>query len=179
MRAAIFTEGSSTTTEIDDNLLYLDYFQGSFRSVKSLADNLDQIGTVSCHILSSDYGYVHGDEFVDQGSYKEEADAIERFAATLASDVPRLDVVAILLTRANFSRVVESQWDELVDSAKQGSTWYIGTSRSAIDSIDINRLRGKCDVVEYQRVGVARLDSTSREQLLESVKSKFSGIRTD
>jgi len=58
MRAAIFTEGSSTTSKSTES--YSEFFEGSFLSVNTLADDLSGYCDTEIHVLSETYGYVEG-----------------------------------------------------------------------------------------------------------------------
>jgi len=81
------------------------------------------------------------------------------------------DVIVILLSTDMFRATVTPVWDELVDESKSESIWCLSASRSALDEIDVSRLEAKgCSVLTYRRVGVARIGTETRTELLETVK---------
>jgi methylmalonyl-CoA mutase cobalamin-binding subunit len=99
----------------------------------------------------------------------------EQARAELLDAAADADVMVILLSSSVFQETVEEVWDELVEAAKPESIWCLGAARSSLDSLDFEELEAKgCTVLTYQRVGVARIGSDTREELLESVKQKGS-----
>jgi hypothetical protein len=65
---------------------------------------------------------------------------------------------------------VTEQWEALVSNTKSNTIWCIGASRSALSSVDIEKLQSEVeDVIVYQRVGVARISTEYKDKLTETV----------
>ena len=169
MRGAIFTEGSTTTDESTET--YAEYFEGSFLSVNTVADELSPYCNLELHILSDNFGYVRGDDQVDTDSVPEKEET-EHFVDSLLSNLGDLDVVVLLFTTGVFEDVITTNWDQIVDNAKEDSIWCIGTSRSALESINLEPLERDHPVLLYERRGVARLGTEIREELVEHVRTR-------
>lgn len=174
MKSVIFTEGSSTTAESAEGKQVRDYFQGGFLSVASLEEELAEYGETELHILSDRYGHLTGDqagsELTDSPS-----SGIESFRGALRSAVDEADVIVLLFTKSTFESVVEDSWQTLSSQARSGTIWCIGASKSALSSIDLSKLeQNDCEVLTYERVGVARIGSETRKDLLKHIESKVS-----
>lgn len=169
MQIAVFTEGSRTTTDESDAESALDFFQGGFLSVKDLATNLDEYGDTSVHILSNEYGYLRGSDSVSQ--FSEIQDGANEFSQAISKASKTADVVVILLTRSTFEDTVANQWRDLSTNAKEGSIWCLGASEKALSSIEIDELRLTVNkAIVYPRVGVARISSEAKGELLKLVE---------
>ncbi len=171
MRAAIFTEGSTTTSESTES--YSDYFEGSFLSVNTLADDLSDYCDTEIHVLSKIYGYVEGEDVVESEPTVEQSKSIERFESSLLSQVGEFDVVVLLFTTDMFKQILTPNWETIVDQAKPDSIWCIGTSRSALNSVDLESLECQHPVLIYQRRGVARVGTETREELIDYVRARL------
>lgn len=170
MRAAIFTEGSSTTGESTKS--YAEYFEGSFMSVNTTIDAILPYCNTEIHILSEDYGYVLGKSEVESEPSLHPEDETEYFVDSLLSNLDDLDIIILLFTTDVFMDIITPNWDKIVENTKEESIWCIGTSRSALNSIDLERLERNHPVLIYQRRGVARLGNETRKQLLEHIRIK-------
>lgn len=170
MRAAIFTEASSTTGESTES--YAEYFMGSFLSVNTIFDTISHYCDTELHILSENYGYVRGDSEVNPEPSSHPGNESERLVDYLISNLNELDVVVLLFTTEVFEDIITPNWDEIVESAKEESSWCIGTSRSALNSIDLERIERDHPVFLYHRRGVARLGTETREELLEHIRDR-------
>ncbi|WP_123619533.1 hypothetical protein [Halorubrum sp. CSM-61] len=170
MRAAIFTEGSMTTNESAKT--YSKYFGGSFLSVKTIVDALSSYCEIELHILSEDHGYVRGESQVERAPPLDFRKEVDRFTDSLSSRLEDLDVVILLFTADTFEEVIVMNWDRLVKNAKRNSIWCIGTSRSALNSINIESLEQDHTVLLYQRRGVARLGTGTRDELIEHIQTR-------
>lgn len=176
MQIEILTEESNTTTDRDSVDQVFDLFQGGFLQVKNLASQLSSYGDISTHIFSKRYGYLQGSNLtaeltVDKG----DTGPIQEFSQAVSEASKRGDVVVILLTTSVFKKAVTYQWDELVSNANSDSVWFIGASRSALESVDINKMRFKSSrVISYERVGVARISSEHKNKLVNIVNKKAS-----
>lgn len=177
MRAHVFTEGSNTTVE-DQTKPAKEYFQGLFRMVAGLTDELPEPVDTTLHILSEEFGVLRGDQPIadatrlrkDGSDYPSKSVQEEFLIAAREADV-----MIILLSADTFQNTVVEIWPELVEGAKKGSLWCIGAARTSFDLIDIEKLRKKdCSVISYYRVGVARIGTDAREELIEAVDQKAS-----
>lgn len=174
MKSSIFVEDSGTTRD-DTNLTFREFYQGGFRIVTTLAEQLERFGPSEINILSKQFGLIRGEDIVkDQTGGKASSDSLEQDATSaLLESAESADVVVILLSSSTFNDVVSENWDMITEKAKRDSIWCLSAARSSLENLDLDVLRDKsCDVITYERVGVARLDNKSREELLERVKEK-------
>ncbi len=177
MNTYIFAEESNTTID-NPEVPVREYYNGLFGMIRGLYSELDDYSEVHLHVLSEEYGVVDGDEQLAKireqkttpvGSNK----MIETAKDELLHAATNADVLVILLSTDVFRETVTEQWDELVDRAKPDSVWCLGAARSVLDKINFDGLETKgCSLLIYRRVGVARLGSKTREELLTSVKEK-------
>lgn len=172
MNISIFAEDAGTTREETD-IPFKEFYQGGFLTVSSLANQLDKYGDVQLHILSEEFGLVKGegnvDEFIphSQGASDDAGEVL----STISERSSDSDVVVILLSLSRFDSLVVSNWEQITDRAKPGSVWCLGAARSSLDAIDFDPLQQKgCEIVTYERVGVARISNEAREELLEQVE---------
>lgn len=177
MNAHIFAEGSGTTNGEANDVSVQQYYEGGFLIVSGLADALNEYGETTVHILSEQFGYVTGDEPVDvyrsKSNEVETTDTRREGQEALLSIAESADVVVVLLTSDAFRAMVDQQWEKLVEAAKPESVWCFAAARSALEALDLERLESKgCEVLTYQRVGVARIDTETREQLLHAVDQR-------
>lgn len=173
MRAAVFTEGSMTTSESAKT--YAKYFEGSFLSVNTVLDALSTYCDTELHILSEDHGYVRGEDQVVTDPALDIEGETDRFIDAILSTIGSLDVVVLLFTADVFDEVIVPNWNRLVRNAKENSIWCIGTSRSALNSIEIEKLEQDHPVLLYQRRGVARLGTNTRDELIEYIHTRTDG----
>ncbi len=175
MQAHIFAEGSNTTAEESD-LSVKEYFKGLFGIVAGLDTEIREFAETHLHVLSEEHGVLSGDEiFSDIRKNRDVPVDKEEMVGTAQVELRRAaataDVIVILLSTDVFRATVTPVWDELVDEAKPESIWCLGASRSALGEIDVSRLEAKgCSVLTYQRVGVARIGTETRTELLENIK---------
>lgn len=170
MDIELFTEGSGTTANREDVEFILDFFEGSFLSVKDLSKNLNEYGNVTVHVLSDEYGHVHGSDTISDLDQNITKDENNQFSQAILRASQTADVVVILLTQSTFEDTVGDQWEEIVSNAQKSSIWCFGASRNALSSIDLSELQSSVDsVIVYQRVGVARISSEYKGRLLEAV----------
>lgn len=177
MQTHIFAEGSNTTGEDRDQPVK-EYYEGLFGMVTGLYDELTELTDSHLHVLSEEYGVADGEERLSavysgkQGPVGND-EMVKQARAELIDSAVDADVMVILLSTAVFQETVEEVWDELVEVAKPESIWCLGAARSSLDGLDFEELEAKdCTVLTYQRVGVARIDTDTREELLEAVKRK-------
>lgn len=177
MRTHIFAERSNTMAQDRDQPVKT-YYEGLFSMVARLYDELSELTEANLHVLSEEYGVASGDErmsAVDRGDQgpigsNEMAKQAKGELFDAATDA---DVMVILLSTDFFQHTVEEIWEELVVRAKPESIWCLGAARSSLEGLDFEKLEAKgCTVLTYQRVGVARIGTETREELLEAVKQK-------
>lgn len=174
MKSVIFTEDSSTTAESAEGKQVRDYFRGGFLSVTSLEEDLAEYSEIELHILSEEYGHLTGNE-PSSNITDNPSPGIKSFREALCSAVSEADVIVLLLTKSTFESIVKGSWQTLSSQAQKGTIWCIGASKSALSSIDLNKLeQNNCEVLTYERVGVARIGTETRNDLLEHVESKAS-----
>lgn len=177
MNAHIFAESSNTTAE-DAELSIREYYEGLFGVVEGLHAELEELADTHLHVLSEEYGVVDGsdtplmireNQAVPVGSNK----MIQTAKKELLQASTDADIMVILLSADIFRATVSQQWEELVDKSKPHSIWCLGAARSVLDKLDFDKLESKgCTVLTYQRVGVARIGTQTREELLATVKEK-------
>jgi hypothetical protein len=177
MQAHVFAEGSHTTAD-DRELPIKEYYEGLFGMVAGLHDELSEFGDTELHVLSEEFGVATGNEQIatlygDQQSQH----GFDAMVDTAREDLLRVagetDVMVVLLSTDVFEATVTDVWDDLVAAAKPESIWCLGAAQSALDELNFGELEAKgCTVVTYQRVGVARIGTETREELLETVEQE-------
>jgi len=171
MKAHVFAEDSNTTAE-DQTKPAKEYFQGLFSMVDGLTDELSESADTNLYVLSENFGVLRGDQAItDSTKSREESTTIwESAQEELLSAARETDVMVILLSTDTFDKTAGEIWPELVKAAKPESIWCIGAARSTLESINFEGLEKKdCSVISYQRVGVARTGTETREELLQAV----------
>lgn len=177
MQTHIFAEGSSTTSEDRDQPLK-EYYDGLFGQVSSLHDELAELTDTHLHVLSEHYGVARGEETISAVFEDEQIPVgsngmADQARAELLDAAADADVMVILLSSDVFQETAEKVWDELVETVKPESIWCLGAARSSLEGLDFEELEAKgCTVLTYQRVGVARIGTDTREELLDAVKRK-------
>jgi len=175
MKAHIFAEGSNTTDE-DRTKPVKEYFQGLFGMVAGLTDELSESAETSLHVLSEEFGVLNGNPSivnVSKSGQETSANHWESAQEELLTAAGEADVMVILLSTDAFEKAAGDIWPELVEEAKPGSIWCIGAARSTLELVDFEKLENKgCQVISYQRVGVARIGTETREELLQAVDRK-------
>ncbi len=177
MQVHIFTEESSTTAENRD-VPVQEYYKGLFAQVAGLHSKLAEFTDSHLHVLSEEYGVIEGEEILSEisdggreavGSEK----MVKQAKAELLDAADDADGLVILLSTDVFQKTVGEEWNNLVEVAKPGSIWCLGATRSSLDALDLDTLESKgCTVLSYQRVGVARIGTETRENLLKAVNQK-------
>jgi hypothetical protein len=177
MKAHVFAESSNTTAE-DQTKPAQEYFQGLFGVVAGLTDELSELSDTSLHILSEEFGVLRGNQPISDATESEQnksANLWESAQEELFTAAGEADVMVILLSTDTFEKTAGEIWPELAEEAKPDSIWCIGAAQSTLESIDFEKLEGKgCQVIPYQRVGVARIGTDTREDLLQAVAQKSS-----
>lgn len=175
MKAYIFAKESNTTVE-DRSTPAKEYFHGLFGTVAGLTDELSESADTSLYVLSGEFGVLRGDQSIADaiGSNRNgSSDLWKNAQSELLTAAREADVMVILLSTDVFERTAGEIWPKLVEEAKPDSIWCIGAARSVLNSISFEKLEDKgCSVIPYQRVGVARIGSETREELLKTVEQK-------
>lgn len=176
MQAHIFVEESSTTAENRDQPVK-QYYQGLFRMVKGLHDELAEFTDAHLHVLSATYGILDGEDILSAVSEGQEPvgsdEMLEQAISELLNAAGEADVIVVLLSTDVFQDTVGEVWNDLIDEAKPNSIWCLGAARSALDTLQFDELESKgCMILTYQRVGVAHIGTETREELLEALKRK-------
>jgi hypothetical protein len=177
MQAHIFAEGSNTTAD-DRNQPIREYYQGLFGQVAGIREELAEFTDTRLHVLSEEYGVVGGEERASDVFNIDENpvghnEMDERARAQLLNAADEADVMVVLLSTDVFESTVGELWKDLVGAAKPESIWCLGAARSSLEDLDFGGLETKgCTVLTYQRVGVARIGTETREELLQAVKRK-------
>lgn len=177
MPAVIFTEASPTTTDAPTPCVAREYYGGSFLSVATLSDVLeDEEVPCTLWILDDTGTWIRGDTPIgDDGRPKtrpegsaSDGKAVDR----IQTEVGDADVVVVALSTDRWARV-QDRWAEIVEAAKPDSIWCLAGARSVLDGLGFHGLEKKgIDVLTYERVGVARIDRGTREELLKRVKAR-------
>ncbi len=175
MKSDIFVEGSNTTAD-DPKLQLKEYYKGSFRVVSGLYDDLEEFTNTNMHVLSEEYGVAEGHEqALERINSSQESTGTDKMVRSakkeLLNAATNADVMVILLSTDLFQATVVEVWDKIVETAKPNSIWCFSAAQSALTKLDFKELETKgCTVFTYQRVGVARIGTETREELLETVK---------
>ena len=177
MKSHIFAEGSNTTAEDPDQPVKK-YYQGLFSVVASLHDELAELTEAHLHVLSEEYGLANGVESMSS-VYDDEQQPVgkdemaKQARAELINTATDADVMVVLLSSETFQQTVEEVWNELVEDAKPESVWCLGAARSSLEALNLDELEAEgCTVLTYKRVGVARIGTETREDLLQAVDRK-------
>jgi hypothetical protein len=175
MKAHIFADGSNTTAD-DQTKPAKEYFQGLFGMVSGLTDELSESAETSLHVLSEEFGLLNGNQSIANITKADQKTSTNLWVSAqneLLTAAGEADVMVILLSTDTFEKTAGDIWPELVKEAKPGSIWCIGAARSTLESVDFEKLEDKgCQVISYQRVGVARIGTETREELLQAVDRK-------
>jgi hypothetical protein len=172
MQIEIFTEDSGTTADEGSVEQVENFFRGGFLPIKDLSTELSPYGDVSIHILSEEYGYLRGSDSTSElkPTGGDGTEAARDFSEALSEASQTADVIVILLTKPVFEETVTKQWEALVSNTKPSTIWCIGASRNAVSSVDVEMLQSEVDdVIVYQRVGVARISTEYKDELIETV----------
>jgi hypothetical protein len=178
MHAHVFAEDSNTTAH-DPDLPLAEYYQGLFSIVAGLSDDFSELAETHLHVLSEDFGVGEGTQsYAELTGERESSSGREEMADAgrekLPETAPDADVTVVLFSADVFDATVGGHWDELVEAAKPGSIWCLSAARSSLDVLSIADLEHKCcTVITYQRVGLARIGSDTRNQLLDTVQRKL------
>lgn len=175
MEAHIFVEGSTKTAD-DPNTPIRGYYQGLFGSVRGLETGISEFCEPNLHVLSEEFGVANGNDSPSEIRSTKDTplgseQMIHEATVALVQAAKTADVVVILLSTDAFRKTVLSVQEDLYQTTKPETIWCFGAARSALSDLDIERFeRESCTVLSYKRVGVARLGTETREELLEAIK---------
>lgn len=172
MKTVIYTEDSDTVDEEQaDNALT--YYQGSFRSIRILANKLSRYSETDVRILTSQRGILDGHDEVDP-----EAEDLVLWEDTMAKaekqifeDVQEADAIAFLLPQNTFRELVLENWSRILELSQPDTLWCFSSPPSLLEELDIEQLEERGDMVlVYERVGVARIDNDTRDDFIKQVQ---------
>ena len=174
-RAVVFTE-DSPTVKGDESDTLVEYYGGNFLPAKKTYEQLDDICDTDLYVVSGGFkdGVENGDvtagDVIGEGDHDE--DALSSLAAkTMLDEIAAADIVVILFSSDLFEGTVTQRWNELTERARGGSVWCLGAPRSLLAELSLTRLEDKgCTVITYERVGVARIDTETRDDLISATK---------
>lgn len=169
MKVSIFTTGSETVENDNGEIVFRDYFGGTFETVSNIVDSIENKAEVDLHILSEQFGYVRGDELVSNaGQLREHADS--RISSELVSASEASGVIVLLLTTNTYFRVVEPVWYEMIDNSHDEQLWCISMAPSLLEVLHVEKLSG--GKLIYERKGVRRLDHDTTNELINRIVSE-------
>lgn len=174
MMATIWTTASGTTGTLDENVPVKEYYQGAtFRPAAVLESKLSDYCETSLYVLLDDGRYIKGEEssavLLDRDSIQKE------FDDEFVDSVVESDITVILLPSSTFDEYVTENWDQIVNRSKPNTIWCLGTSKGSLDKIDIQKLENNgCEVLLYERRGVAPIGRDIRDQLIQTVQGRMS-----
>lgn len=174
MQIQIFTGGSNTTANRSDVEYVEDFFKGSFLAVRGLSDDLRDYGSVSINIISDEYGCLRGTDSIDKLNCNSPMSAKTEFSERLQKASTSADVLVILLSKDEFKSTVDNYWNDITGDIKSGSIWCLGLPNSVISSLDLSEVRTESEnLLIYPRVGVARIDSETKSDLIKLVSEIY------
>lgn len=173
MQIDVYTEGADSFVDDPQPDVFREYFDGTFMSARTLIEELDDLGTVSVHLLDDEYGYVQGSHRTDEMSSGgvDRDSAVAEFSSTLCQSARTADVLVVMLSKDAFVEIVTPQWDVLSDFSNADGIWCLASSQKALSRIEIES-RLDQDVVVYHRSGVARIGIDAREALVDLIKQE-------
>lgn len=170
MKALVLVEGSGTVN--NDAETAVDYYQDNFLPTSQLIDEMKPYCDIETRIITDSNGLIPGSSNVPEQPEQSNEDALEDATSLLVESASDFEVVVILLTTDVFREVVAEHWDNIIEDVNEDAIWCLGTSRSGISDCDIDNLQGNIrELFIYERVGVAPIDSDTRESLLASIES--------
>ena len=177
MQATVLTTAAGTTTADPEDPLQR-YYQGQFRSVRNLIEGFSEEIKTSLYFVDQEYGIADSTETyaaVRPTTPVGSETMIQKAQLTLQEAVPVSDIVVILLTTDTFSQIVTPIWTKLVKKAQSDSIWCLGTSRSALEDIDLKSLEMAVGhVITYRRRGVARIGAEEKTALEDEIAQRLS-----
>lgn len=168
MKVSIFTTGTETVADMNEGVKIEDYFKGLFTPIRELAHRLRSQADVELHILSNEVGYVQGSEDVGEASSVTE-NAERRIRDTLVEAAETSEVMSLIFNNNTYECVVEPSWEKLLHSATHDILWCVSASPSVSERLDFSELPG--DLLRYRRVGVARIDKTTAEDVIDHIET--------
>lgn len=170
MKALVLAEGSGTVC--NDAETAVDYYQGNFRIVSELIDELNAHCDVETHIITDSYGLIPGSSEISQEIERSKKEGINGAVSLLTKSASDFDIVIVLLTTDIFKQVVAANWNEITEGIKKEAIWCLGTSKSGLSDCNIDDFRENIrELFIYKRVGVVPIDTDTRESLVVSVAS--------
>ena len=143
----------------------------------SLHEELTALTDTHLHILSEELALSAAKNAAAVYDNKQtpvgKSNMIDQAKSGLLNAAATADVMVVLLSTDVFKAAVADVWEELVDTAKPKAIWCLGAARSSLETLDFEKLEAKgCTVFTYRRVGVARIGTETREELLDAVRQR-------
>ena len=176
MQATVLTEAAGTTTD-DPTASLCEYYQGQFGSVQNLIEGFPDAVETTVYFADPSYGLADGSQShaaVTSDSPVGSDEMVTQAQSMLTDVVEASDIVVILLTTDAFTQIVVPIWSDLVEGTQSDAIWCLGTSRSALEGIDIAALEDTVErVITYRRRGVARIGIEQKEALHEAIAGRL------
>jgi hypothetical protein len=170
MQTFVLAEASGTTS--GDHLQAIDHYQGNFRPVKTLIDQLPT--NTDTYIITDNYGLLRGTDIIENVSNEDHDQALTDATNALLDQLSDAEVVIILTTSETFRTVVADNWNTIVDTANPDSIWCLSSSQSVLNQCDLDSLRDKIQTLHtYERQGVAPIDNDTRNALIQTIETSI------
>lgn len=174
MRAVIFTEDSSTTANSRE-LSLLEYYKGGFLSAKPVYTELSDVCDPDMYVASEKFGVAdvksEAQQVLDGGSQVSHKELVDIITEKVLTEVLNAEIIVLLFSSTIFESAVMSDWDKIVDRAEEESIWCICAPQSLLSIVDLSELEEKCQLITYERVGVSRITTSTRDELINLVES--------
>lgn len=171
MDISIFTEGSNTVNP-DSKERFKDYFEGQFLSLKTLGEDLEAFGKVNYNILSNDWGYINGDEPVEEPREQPQNPESD-FTEALLNGFMTSDVIIVALKKSNFETYIVANWDRIVHEVTPNQILCLCSARGSLENLDLDLLPASTDVITYERRGVARINQETQNGVTRIIKKQI------
>lgn len=177
MQATVLTEAAGTTAD-DPTTSLCEYYQGQFGSVQNLIEGFPDAVETDVYFADPSYGLADGSQShaaVTSDSPVGSDEMVTQTQSMLTDAVADADIIVILLTTDAFTQIVPPIWSDLVEGTQSDAIWCLGTSRSALEGIDIAALEDTVGrVITYRRRGVARIGIEQKEALQDTITERVS-----
>lgn len=184
MEATIFTEASTTTGPDGPEVSVEEHLQGSFLSVKTLADDLRELVDVSLFIVDPGEGVISGStpvgevDFAPKESWTD--NQVEEVGSAIIEKARESDILFIAFSTPDFERLLLPHIEALHGVAEPGDIWCFAGARSVLDSLGLPELiEVGVNIHTYERMGVARINKETRHALVDAVREESDAAQVD
>lgn len=172
-KAVLITNDSKTTNEDADKVL--EYYEGGFKQIRKLVDELGKFCEIETYVISNEHGLLEGDlpvENIPKDSNKTKLD--KKISEKIAKMLEDKNVIIILLKKDLFERIVLKCWEKIIRNIKEGGVLCVSMSPSLKDKIDVKILEKKKNIntIIYERKGVARISKEVKKELIRTMKKE-------